>query len=242
MATWSISVRTGSAMCSRLVMTSEQGDLIEVLLAECRVRDAEAFLGSEAQHADLPLDEIPVHLRSRLARLVEWVHGRQRRMDLSLAHEPVGVPRLAVVREVAALERLEHHPEVPVVVLDRVSRGCRARDDHPSPLAHEHGRAHRLAPRVLEHDVGVGARELADLLAEAAPLAGILGVLVLPELRSEEHTSELQSQSNLVCRLLLEKKNKLESECINSKNQQHSTSDLRCKTAVAIKDKQPAGC
>src|SRR2546430_8417131 len=28
-----------------------------------------------------------------------------------------------------------------------------------------------------------------------------------PETRSEEHTSELQSQSNLVCRLLLEKKN-----------------------------------
>src|SRR5438270_2179764 len=27
-----------------------------------------------------------------------------------------------------------------------------------------------------------------------------------PDLRSEEHTSELQSQSNLVCRLLLEKK------------------------------------
>src|SRR2546430_12539496 len=29
--------------------------------------------------------------------------------------------------------------------------------------------------------------------------------------RSEEHTSELQSQSNLVCRLLLEKKNKYNS-------------------------------
>src|SRR2546430_11676948 len=28
-----------------------------------------------------------------------------------------------------------------------------------------------------------------------------------PDARSEEHTSELQSQSNLVCRLLLEKKN-----------------------------------
>src|SRR2546427_5014293 len=27
-----------------------------------------------------------------------------------------------------------------------------------------------------------------------------------PKIRSEEHTSELQSQSNLVCRLLLEKK------------------------------------
>src|SRR2546430_1952800 len=31
---------------------------------------------------------------------------------------------------------------------------------------------------------------------------------LLTELRSEEHTSELQSQSNLVCRLLLEKKKK----------------------------------
>src|SRR2546427_8408395 len=31
----------------------------------------------------------------------------------------------------------------------------------------------------------------------------------IPVGRSEEHTSELQSQSNLVCRLLLEKKKKL---------------------------------
>src|SRR2546430_9691348 len=31
---------------------------------------------------------------------------------------------------------------------------------------------------------------------------------VVTDLRSEEHTSELQSQSNLVCRLLLEKKKK----------------------------------
>src|SRR2546430_12678713 len=31
--------------------------------------------------------------------------------------------------------------------------------------------------------------------------------LPAPSGRSEEHTSELQSQSNLVCRLLLEKKN-----------------------------------
>src|SRR2546427_4145227 len=37
--------------------------------------------------------------------------------------------------------------------------------------------------------------------------------------RSEEHTSELQSQSNLVCRLLLEKKKKQ-----ISKRQEHPTS------------------
>src|SRR5256885_12587248 len=34
-----------------------------------------------------------------------------------------------------------------------------------------------------------------------------VGVLILQEVRSEEHTSELQSPCNLVCRLLLEKKN-----------------------------------
>src|SRR5205085_10976392 len=34
------------------------------------------------------------------------------------------------------------------------------------------------------------------------------GAMVQGTLRSEEHTSELQSQSNLVCRLLLEKKKK----------------------------------
>src|SRR5688572_32130282 len=36
------------------------------------------------------------------------------------------------------------------------------------------------------------------------------------EIRSEEHTSELQSQSNLVCRLLLEKKKQaLEGLCVD---------------------------
>src|SRR2546430_13615781 len=36
----------------------------------------------------------------------------------------------------------------------------------------------------------------------------IIAVYLVYVLRSEEHTSELQSQSNLVCRLLLEKKKK----------------------------------
>src|SRR2546430_13516094 len=43
--------------------------------------------------------------------------------------------------------------------------------------------------------------------------------------RSEEHTSELQSQSNLVCRLLLEKKKK--------KRQQYSTHRVCNLTLVA---------
>src|SRR5688572_31549307 len=39
--------------------------------------------------------------------------------------------------------------------------------------------------------------------------------------RSEEHTSELQSQSNLVCRLLLEKK-KIYQKCVVTLHSSHS--------------------
>src|SRR5438876_5081584 len=40
------------------------------------------------------------------------------------------------------------------------------------------------------------------------PLLGVIG-LVPDQIRSEEHTSELQSPVHLVCRLLLEKKNNI---------------------------------
>src|SRR2546430_9788518 len=61
--------------------------------------------------------------------------------------------------------------------------------------------------------LGLQARDL-DAVALRLDLL-LLGDLVVDRLhhlggrqRSEEHTSELQSQSNLVCRLLLEKKKK----------------------------------
>src|SRR5436190_16775400 len=41
--------------------------------------------------------------------------------------------------------------------------------------------------------------------------------------RSEEHTSELQSHSDLVCRLLLEKKNTNKTGPINGKTEQPTT-------------------
>src|SRR5256886_10172748 len=44
------------------------------------------------------------------------------------------------------------------------------------------------------------------LLAVTPASAQVLTGIDVLERRSEEHTSELQSQSNLVCRLLLEKK------------------------------------
>src|SRR5256885_9226191 len=70
----------------------------------------------------------------------------------------------------------------------------------------------------------MGERVLADIQKE-------LG-------RSEEHTSELQSPCNLVCRLLLEKKKKSHSPCTAADYGQHHTpcrqqsrsTSTRCET------------
>src|SRR5690606_41124156 len=43
---------------------------------------------------------------------------------------------------------------------------------------------------------------------DALELLSLSGIPIVSIRRSEEHTSELQSRENLVCRLLLEKKNK----------------------------------
>src|SRR2546422_6644618 len=61
---------------------------------------------------------------------------------------------------------------------------------------------------------GGGARLLAQLLGRDQRL--VHGPLPVPEraMRSEEHTSELQSRLHLVCRLLLEKKKKYQTNII----------------------------
>src|SRR2546427_6696890 len=69
--------------------------------------------------------------------------------------------------------------------------GVEGRGDHLAARAP--GVEARVAGDAPRHDLAQRRRELACLLGAD---------------RSEEHTSELQSQSNLVCRLLLEKKKK----------------------------------
>src|SRR2546430_7037606 len=77
---------------------------------------------------------------------------------------------------------LSLHDALPISIRNAVDRAeTRAKE----------GAARRdlcVGPVVHEHQLGVHASVIA---------------------RSEEHTSELQSQSNLVCRLLLEKKKKI---------------------------------
>src|SRR2546427_1859773 len=74
-------------------------------------------------------------------------------------------------------------------------------------------------------------RSHGDLSAQIpAPWPAELQARLAQALRSEEHTSELQSQSNLVCRLLHEKRTRLNSShsqisyavfCLKKKNARH---------------------
>src|SRR5688572_32645581 len=68
---------------------------------------------------------------------------------------------------------------------------------------------------------GLGALRAAALLHQLEDLDAV---------RSEEHTSELQSQSNLVCRLLLEKKKKKNKNKIKLKQKkQYKKTIDQCK-------------
>src|SRR2546427_9141513 len=65
----------------------------------------------------------------------------------------------------------------------------------------------RLAAAVRSVSIQPGSTALTWMLSAAHAVAiDFVSCTMPPFERSEEHTSELQSQSNLVCRLLLEKK------------------------------------
>src|SRR5438034_5605589 len=64
-----------------------------------------------------------------------------------------------------------------------------------------------LVGQPLEDPDALGADRVGEVVhLDALDVGDLLLVLAPAELRSEEHTSELQSHSDLVCRLLLEKK------------------------------------
>src|ERR1035438_1162233 len=90
--------------------------------------------------------------------------------------------------------------------------------ERPGETRNPHGGAHpRIGgvlidqPRVMrEADAEVECEPRSRLVSIFQKQRVRIGPMILPliEYRSEEHTSELQSLRHLVCRLLLEKKNK----------------------------------
>src|SRR2546430_10051145 len=73
----------------------------------------------------------------------------------------------------------------------------------------EHAKIPHVGRCIIGNDVEIGANTTVDRGSIDDTVIGD-GTKIdnLVQIRSEEHTSELQSQSNLVCRLLLEKKKK----------------------------------
>src|SRR2546427_13125622 len=73
----------------------------------------------------------------------------------------------------------------------------------PTPVVHSHL---RVRPDLQEEYSPDEIAKMTELYE--GTLSNIEEGEIVKSKRSEEHTSELQSQSNLVCRLLLEKKKK----------------------------------
>src|SRR2546430_1815197 len=146
------------------------------------------------------------------------------------AHRHLAAPVLAVALEEGMFAHVHFHIQVPRRT--PVASGFSlAREPHAVAVVHSGGHFHReLAgaahPALPEarvagiaHDgarpaaARTGLLQLEEALRDAhlpCATAGVAGsrmaALGRTAPRSEEHTSELQSQSNLVCRLLLEKK------------------------------------
>src|SRR5256886_7426695 len=88
---------------------------------------------------------------------------------------------------------------MPTLAATTLEASTASRHTSPRRLKSRQSTATRATRRAQERRLG-----LADILSNK---------------RSEEHTSELQSQSNLVCRLLLEKKNTRETPEIASRRE-----------------------
>src|SRR2546430_2915468 len=109
----------------------------------------------------------------------------------------------------------------PYTTLFRSSSACPMRQRAGSPL-----RRPKTATTILSGAAAPNAcASRQGLHAQRTPSCG-LSREPASDSRSEEHTSELQSQSNLVCRLLLEKKNRYRRESSVALRRSRAESDL----------------
>src|SRR5207302_8234995 len=90
-------------------------------------------------------------------------------------------------------KRRGESPQRVAIAIMAAGKGTRLKSKHPKVL-HEVGGKPLLAHVIAAATKVVSAQDIYAIIGHEA------------ERRSEEHTSELQSRENLVCRLLLEKK------------------------------------
>src|SRR3989441_11635640 len=120
----------------------------------------------------------------------------------------------SVLRRMSSLHRVKDAGSI-LAAQDRSGAALRVRHDPqhvPAGVAHAGdgiGRPVRIVTHVAPHDAAVRLELGGGALVRhiAAVAVGERDLQDLAWLRSEEHTSELQSLAYLVCRLLLEKKN-----------------------------------
>src|SRR2546427_2223444 len=160
-------------------------------LSPCRTT---AWSSASSTRSDIPgLSVAIVGSSSRVIVRAPENHGKRRSL-----HPLVLRPAASFSRRPA---RPQHIGRLAVHAIGRV---------HPQPPVHQLVHARRAHVGVelghLRGDVPPHDEVARDRVAGRGPRFDHTVHLAQGE-RSEEHTSELQSQSNLVCRLLLEKKN-----------------------------------
>src|SRR5689334_24488559 len=84
--------------------------------------------------------------------------------------------------------------------------------------------------RSVRSNLGAGPGWRSPSTSTNTPRSVLYGCVV----RSEEHTSELQSQFHLVCRLLLEKKKKNKTDKLSTHTRMKSASQARVMTSKRI--------
>src|SRR5205085_8812758 len=116
-------------------------------------------------------------------------------------------PRWACRARRARVGRLGHLQRPPAAVArPPCTRGrARARAMSVQEAYAEVGRITRREAKNFAYGIMVLPRAKRQAVAAIYAIARRVDDVADGELRSEEHTSELQSQSNIVCRLLLEK-------------------------------------
>src|SRR5438093_3952784 len=178
----------------RVTTWAEYGLIVSIHLAR-HAGEGPVAARELSEQERLPHDYVEqILLRLRRAGLVESVRGA--RGGYMLAREP----RAVSVKDV--IEASEH---VTFEVNCDVHRVDEDRCD-PATACSIRPVWRLLQRRIDEVLAGVN---LADLLHAEPEVYQIAGVAADRRDRSEEHTSELQSLTNLVCRLLHEKKNNI---------------------------------